>query len=185
MQKGIELESDSKSWFELRIPYVKKVFEFFTKQGFDLVPLDFTLPHLGEGIMMMVEAAAAFDEFTRSDTDDLIEDQKWPRYHRTHRFVPAVEYLQAARYRTKMIQKMDEIMKDVDVYIEVTWSTNYSTNVTGLPIVVVPCGFTGRGFPISVTFVGKPFQEEKVLAVAKAFQDATDYHQRKPKLVLS
>ncbi len=178
--KGIEQDSEQKEWFESRSPYVKKVFDFFTKNGFDLVPLDIQIPHIGEGIMMLVEAAAAFDEFTRSNADDLVEDQKWPGYHRTHRFVPAVEYLQAARYREIVIQKMNEIMKDVDVYIEMTWSTNWSTNVTGLPIVIVPCGFTNRGQPRSVTFVGKLYQEAKLMAVAKAFQDATDYHMKKP-----
>jgi len=179
-KNGIAQNDDQKDWFKSRSSYIKKVFDIFTKMEFDLVPLDIQLPHKGEGIMMLVEAAAAFDEFTRSNMDDEVEDQKWPIYHRAHRFVPAVEYLQAARYRTIMIQKMDEIMKDVDVYIEMTWSTNWSTNVTGLPIVVVPCGFHRNGQPTSVTFVGKHFQEAKLMAVAKAFQDATDYHLKHP-----
>jgi Asp-tRNA(Asn)/Glu-tRNA(Gln) amidotransferase A subunit family amidase len=179
-RKGIEQDEEQKSWFKSRKPYIKEVFEFFKKKGFDLIPLDIQLPHQGEGIMMLVEASAAFDEFTRSTTDDQIEDQKWPNYHRAHRFVPAVEYLQAARYRSQMIQEMNEIMKEVDVYIEMTWSTNWSTNVTGLPIVVVPCGFLKNGQPTSVTFVGKPYQEAKLMAVAKAFQDATAYHLEKP-----
>lgn len=179
-ENGIPLEEDQRSWFNSRSPYIRKVLELFTNMGFDLIPLDINLPHKGEGIMMLVEAAAAFDEFTRSDMDDKVEDQKWPNYHRAHRFVPAVEYLQAARYRTIMIKKMNEIMKDVDVYIEMTWSSNWSTNVTGLPIVVVPCGFQRNGQPTSVTFVGKLYQEAKLLAVAKAFQDATNYHLKHP-----
>lgn len=182
--KGIEQDPEQKEWFESRSKDIKKVFSFFTEKGFDLVPLDFQIPHIGEGIMMLVEAAAAFDEFTRTNIDDQVEDQKWPNYHRIHRFVPAVEYLQAARYREIVIQKMNEIMKGVDVYIEMTWSTNYSTNVTGLPIVIVPCGFTNSGQPRSVTFVGKLYQEEKVMAVAKAFQDATDYHLQKPPMFI-
>jgi len=177
---GIEQEEDQKSWFNSRKKYTKKVFEFFEEKGFELIPLDIQLPHKGEGIMMLVEASAAFDEFTRGTTDDQVEDQKWPNYHRAHRFVPAVEYLQAARYRTQMIQEMNEIMKDIDVYIEMSWSTNWSTNVTGLPIVVVPCGFHKSGQATSVTFVGKPFQEAKIMAVAKAYQDATDYHLKRP-----
>ncbi len=179
-EKGIALDAEQKSWFDSRSKDIKKVLDFFTDEGFSLVPLDIQIPHIGEGIMMMVEAAAAFDEFTRSNTDDLVEDQKWPNYHRINRFVPAVEYLQAARYREIVIQEMHEIMKEVDVYIEMTWSTNWSTNVCGLPIVVVPCGFTSRGQPRSVTFVGKLYQEAKLMAVAKAFQDATDYHLKKP-----
>ena len=179
-KNGITQDKDQKRWFESRSSYIKKVFDLFTQKDFDLVPLDIQLPHKGEGIMMLVEAAAAFDEFSRGKMDDEVEDQKWPKYHRAHRFVPAVEYLQAARCRSLMIQKMNEIMKNVDVYIEMTWSTNWSTNVTGLPIVIVPCGFHLNGQPTSVTFVGKPYQEEKVLAVAKKFQDATGYHLRQP-----
>ncbi len=179
-KNGIPQNEDQKDWFKSRSSYTKKAFDIFSKMGFDLIPLDIQLPHKGEGIMMLVEASAAFDEFTRSNIDDEVEDQKWPIYHRAHRFVPAVEYLQAARYRTIMIKKMNEIMKDVDVYIEMTWSTNWSTNVTGLPIVVVPCGFHRNGQPTSVTFVGKHHQEAKLMAVAKAFQDATDFHFKQP-----
>lgn len=182
-KKGIPQDEDQKDWFSERSPFIKKVFEVFSQKGFDLIPLDFKLPHKGEGIMMLVEAAAAFDEFTRSNIDDEVEDQKWPIYHKAHRFVPAVEYLQAARYRTIMIQEMNKIMKDVDVYIEMTWSTNWSTNVTGLPIVVVPCGFHKGGRPTSVTFVGKHHQEAKLIAVAKAFQDATKFHLKHPEWV--
>lgn len=179
-KNGIALDNDQKNWFKSRRPFIKKVFELFEHKGFNLIPLDFKLPDQGEGIMLEVEAAAAFDEFTRGKEDDQVEDQKWPRYHRIHRFVPAVEYLQAARYRELMVQKMNDILKDVDVYIEMTWSTNWNTNLTGLPIVVVPCGFHRDGQPTSVTFVGKPYQEDKVLAVAKVFQDATDFHLNKP-----
>jgi len=183
--KGIPLDAESKDWFESRSPAITKVLVWFADRGFDLVPLDIQLPHIGEGIMMEVEAAAAFDEFTRGLTDDLVEDQKWPRYHRIHRFVPAVEYLQAARYRSLLIQKMNDILKNVDVYMEMTWSTNWSTNVTGLPIVVVPCGFLDNGEPTSVTFVGKLYQEDKLLAVAKAYQDATGHHLKRPKLAIA
>ncbi len=180
--RGIPLDAESKDWFESRSAAIKKVLAWFAQQGFDLIPLDIELPHIGEGIMMEVEAAAAFDEFTRSLLDDQVEDQKWPKYHRIHRFVPAVEYLQAARYRSLLIQKMHDILKDVDVYLEMTWSTNWSTNVIGLPIVVVPCGFLDNGEPTSVTFVGKLYQEDKLLAVAKAYQDATGHHLKRPSL---
>lgn len=159
-----------------------KVLHYFRQRGFTLIPLEFELAHLGEGYMMEIEAAAAFDEFTRSEVDDLVEDQKWPTYHRIHRFVSGVDYLQAARYRSRLIQKMHEALADVDVYIEITWSNNWSTNVTGHPIVVLPCGFFDSGRPFSITFVGKPFQEDKLLAVAKAFQDSTKFHLKHPQM---
>ena len=80
------------------------------------------------------------------------------------------------------MKKMDEALKNIDCYIEISWSNNWSTNVTGHPIVVVPCGFFRNGMPLSITFVGKLFQEAKLLAVAKVYQDGTDFHLRHPKL---
>ena len=159
----------------------KKVLNFFRELGFDLVPLDFEMPHSGEGFILETEAAAAFDEFTRSNLDDLMQDDKWPNYFRRYRFVPAVEYIQATRYRSLIIEEMNNVLKDVDVYIEITWSNNWSTNSTGHPIVAVPIGFIGQR-PISITFVGKLFGEAETLAVAKAFQDATNHHLMHPGL---
>ena len=182
-----ELMNNPKSGSELqyrkgeRTAY-KRVLNFLEGQGCDLVPLDFEIDHSKEGIMMLVEAAAAHDEFTRGNLDDLVENQKWPNYHRRYRFVPAVEYLQAARYRSRVINQMHQAMKDIDLYVEITWSNNWSTNETGHPIVVVPCGHLDGWRPLTVTLVGKLFGEAELLAIAKVFQDATDHHLKRPGL---
>ena len=160
----------------------KKVLSFLERQGCELVPLDFEIDHSKEGIMMLVEAAAAHDEFTRGNLDDHVADQKWPNYHRRYRFVPAVEYLQAARYRSRVINQMHQVMKNIDLYVEITWSNNWSTNESGHPIVVVPCGHLDGWRPATATLVGKLFGEAEILAVAKAFQDATDHHLKRPSL---
>jgi len=160
----------------------KKMLSFLESQGCELVPLDFEIDHSKEGIMMLVEAAAAHDEFMRGNLDDLVEDQKWPNYHRRYRFVPAVEYLQAARYRSRVINQMHQAMKDIDLYVEITWSNNWSTNESGHPIVVVPCGHLEGWRPATVTLVGQLFGEVEILAVAKAFQDATNHHLKRPSL---
>lgn len=153
-----------------------KVLDFFREQGFDLVPLDFDVnPSGAVGLTMMCENAAAADEMFRSNQDDLFKDQKWPDYWRTHRFVPAVEYLQAARARSLAIEELNKALEEIDVYIEVTWTSCWLTNVTGHPLVVVPCGFIGAT-PVSVSFVGKLFGEAELLAVAKAYQDGTGFH---------
>ena len=159
-----------------------KVLDFFRELGIDLVPLDFDInPMSAVGLTMMCENASAADEMFRSGQDDLIEDPKWPNYWREHRFVPAVEYLQASRYRSMVIQEMNQVFQDVDVYIEITWTSCWLTNTTGHPVLVVPCGFHS-GRPVSISFVGRLFGEVELLAVAKAFQDGTDYHQRHPEL---
>jgi Asp-tRNA(Asn)/Glu-tRNA(Gln) amidotransferase A subunit family amidase len=183
-----ELMDDPKSETEIRYrkgvrSACRGVLEFLEERGCKLVPLDFEIDHSSEGVMMMVEAAAAHDEFTRGNLDDRVKDQKWPDYHRQHRFVPAVEYLQAARYRSRIIHQMQQVMEDLDLYVEITWSNNWTTNVTGQPIVVIPCGHLDGWRPVTATLVGKLFGEGEILAVAKAFQDATDHHLKRPALV--
>ena len=78
---------------------------------------------------------------------------------------------------------MQQVMEDLDLYVEITWSNNWTTNVTGQPIVVIPCGHLDGWRPVTATLVGKLFGEGEILAVAKAFQDATDHHLKRPALV--
>jgi Asp-tRNA(Asn)/Glu-tRNA(Gln) amidotransferase A subunit family amidase len=76
---------------------------------------------------------------------------------------------------------MNEIMRDVDVFVEVAHSNTQLTNLTGHPAVIVPCGFVD-GRPIAIVFVGKLFGEAETLAVAKAYQDVTGFHLKHPVL---
>jgi amidase len=61
----------------------------------------------------------------------------------------------------------------------------YFVTVTGLPAVSVPCGFTPEGLPVGVQIVGRHQDEFGVLQLAYAFQEATQYWQRRPPLVAS
>ena len=132
------------------------------------------------------EAAAAFDELTLNNRDDLLvaqDEWAWPNTFRAARFIPAVEYIQANRARTILIEKMNEKMKDIDVYIAPSFSSNLLlTNLTGHPCVVLPTGFENPSSPNSVTFIGKLFDEANLLGVAKVFQDATNFHKQHPKM---
>ncbi|MDH4220098.1 MAG: amidase, partial [Candidatus Aminicenantes bacterium] len=56
------------------------------------------------------------------------------------------------------------------------------TNLTGHPTVVVPNGFDEQNSPTSISFIGNLFEEAKTLLLAKAFQDATEFHLKHPKL---
>jgi len=106
----------------------------------------------------------------------------WPNSFRASRFIPAVEYLQANRLRTKLIQDMETKLKDIDVYISPAFgNANLTlTNLSGHPCVVLPNGFRPEGRPTSITFMGKLFGEGKLLEVAKIYQDATDFHKKHP-----
>ena len=156
--------------------------------GAKLNPIELPKYPINEiGFVLSVEAAAAFDELTRSGKDDQMVSQRrfsWPTTFRTARLIPAVEYVQANRVRQLVIQEMQKLMKDIDVYVTPSFGgTNLAlTNLTGHPCVVLPNGFTKEGTPTSITFQGKLFGEAILLAVAKAYQDATDHHLKHPKL---
>lgn len=156
--------------------------------GVELIPID--LPQYPIGAMSFIlsaEAAAAFDELTRSDRDDLLVrqiDEAWPNAFRTARMIPAVEYVQANRLRTIVMKSMAELMADMDVYVAPSFEGDNSllTNLTGHPAVVVPNGFNAENIPTSITFIGKLYGEAKALALAKAYQDATGFHLKHPQL---
>ncbi len=156
--------------------------------GAVLIPIE--LPNTAArdiGFILTAESAAAFDELTRTNQDDLLLRQtknSWPNSFRASRFIPAVEYINANRIRYMLIQEMKKIFEKVDLYISPSWQgINLAlTNLTGHPAVVVPNGFLKNGTPTSITFMGNLFDEGRLIAVAKAFQEATDHHKKYPKL---
>jgi Asp-tRNA(Asn)/Glu-tRNA(Gln) amidotransferase A subunit family amidase len=154
--------------------------------GANLIPIELPdYPVNDLSFILSAEAAAAFDELTRSGKDDLLVRQiknAWPNAFRAARFLPAVEYIQANRVRYLVIQAMEKLMTSIDVYVTPSFggSNLLLTNLTGHPCVVLPNGFDQKGSPISISFVGRLYDEATTLAVAKAFQDATNFHQKHP-----
>lgn len=156
--------------------------------GINLVPIELPdYPIDAINFILRVEAAAAFDELTRSNKDDLLVRQNrgaWPNTFRLARMIPAVEYIQANRFRTIIMKAMAELMSDIDVYVVPTRGNNnlLLTNLTGHPAVVLPNGFTERGTPTSISFTGRLYGEAEMLALAKRYQDSTDFHLKHPML---
>ena len=91
--------------------------------GVDLIPFELPeFPVENISFILWAEAAAAFDELTRSGQDELMVRQiqrAWPNVFRASRFIPAVEYIQANRARHILIQKMAEQMKAVDLFRDI------------------------------------------------------------------
>lgn len=186
----------------LKIGYLKKDFESnysfkktdslslekIREMGVQLIPVKLPeLPYSLISFILSAEAAAAFDELTRCDKDDLMVRQgekHWPNTFRSARFIPAVEYINANRFRYLVMKEMNNIFEKVDLYIAPSWKGGnlFLTNLTGNPCVVVPNGFSEKGRPTSFCFVGRLFDEGTILAVAKKFQDATDFHLQHPKM---
>jgi len=156
--------------------------------GVELVPFDLPdFPVYNLSFILSAEAAAAFDELTRNNRDDLLVRQTggaWPNSFRQARLIPAVEYIQANRLRTLLMQQMAEKMKKIDVYIAPRrGGANLSiTNLTGHPAVLVPNGHNEKEGPTPISFIGDLFEEAKALRAAKAFQDAAGFHLKHPDL---
>lgn len=152
--------------------------------GIELKPIE--LPKFDAealGFILSTEAAAAFDDLTRSGNLDQMsqppERSSWVETFRLHRFVPAVEYIQANRARYLLMQEFDRLFSSIDLFVG---SALGPTNLTGHPEISIPHGFDQRGQPTSLRFTGKLFGEEEILLLAHAFQSKTDFHLRRPKL---
>ena len=164
----------------------ERALETLKSLGIELQPIQLPdLPFNAMAFILTVEAAAAFDDLTRSDRDDELVNQSasaWPTAFRRARMVPAVEYIQANRVRTLLMRQMAELMNEIDVYVTPTLQSLYLGNFTGHPIISVPNGFTDRGEPTSIGFVGRLYGEAELLALAAGYQNATDHHLKHPTL---
>ncbi len=154
--------------------------------GVELVPVELPdLPVDALSFILHAEAAAAFDELSRGTGDDQLMRQDangWPTRFRVGRTVPAVDYLQANRVRRLAMQEMARILNGLDVYLSPTYggSNLLLTILTGHPAVVLPNGFRRNGTPTSITFMGNLFHDAEAMLLAKAYQDATGFHLRRP-----
>lgn len=151
--------------------------------GIDVVPFD--LPQVDIAAIDFIrwaETAAAFETHTRAGTLGDIEagpeQSARPADIRAGYFIPAVEFIQANRYRLRAIEKMQTAMADIDVFIG---EYGLLTNRLGLPILSVPCGFF-EGSPVALHLTGKWFGEAALLSLAHAFQSQTSHHLQHPVL---
>ena len=186
--------------------YELAALEKLRAMGVNLIPVELPdLPWEAMVSLLTAEAAAAFDDLTMSGRDALLTEQgpeDWPNAFRMARFYPAVEYIQANRARMLGVEKMRELFEKVDVIV--TPSTDkqlMATNLTGNPAVIVPNGLRGSdappppavddgdhddiggpGTPVSITFLGGLYEDAKVAAFARAYQEATGFHKAHPTL---
>jgi len=112
-------------------------------------------------------------------------------------------YGKAQAVRTLIKRDFDEAFKDVDVIVTPTMPTpafklgekvqdplqmylsdiyTISVNLAGVPAIVVPCGFSSGKLPIGLQVIGRPFEEDKIIRAAYAYEQETDWHKKKPML---
>jgi Asp-tRNA(Asn)/Glu-tRNA(Gln) amidotransferase A subunit family amidase len=173
--------------------------------GVTLLPLELPdLPFEAMTPLLTAEAAAAFDELTMTGRDRLLTRQgpeDWPNDFRVARFCPAVEYIEANRARSLGILAMAKLFEQADVLVASTNSEQLVvTNLTGHPAVIVPDGLRGSdapvppadipiddqsggpGTPVSITFLAGHYQDAKLCAFARAYQQAAGFGKLHPKL---
>jgi aspartyl-tRNA(Asn)/glutamyl-tRNA(Gln) amidotransferase subunit A len=117
--------------------------------------------------------------------------------------IRAVDYLRGLEGQQQLRAEVEEQCAKIDVLVMPTTASTASRiedelsasgrevhihrltcpfNLTGQPVISLPCGFDSRGLPVGLQIVGRRFDEETVLRVAHAYEQATDWHLRRPPL---
>jgi aspartyl-tRNA(Asn)/glutamyl-tRNA(Gln) amidotransferase subunit A len=172
--------------------------------------VDVSIPHAetarqASRVTMMAEAYAYHEPDLKS------KPELYGKYTRQSfqlgAFFSAADYIQAQRVRPLVRQECAEAFATdggVDVLIVPTMASVAPTfagydpdammrsygftpiwNLTGLPALSIPCGFSAGGLPIGMQVVGRPFAEPTVFKVADAYQQITDWHLRESDLAAS
>ncbi|CAL5229954.1 g13383 [Coccomyxa viridis] len=163
-------------------------------RGVKVVPFELNYTTPANDIILAVmasEAAANFDYWQRSHRDDTNRRQDfWPPLLRLARMIPAVEYIQAQRARTALLQEVVGLMAEagIDAFIGNTSEELAMANLASLPTIAVPLGTqplkdapdSPRKRPISLGIFGSPQTDTNVLALAMAFQNSTRHHLQQP-----
>ena len=176
------------------------------KMGVSLIPIEIPkFPFSDITPVLEAEAAAAFDDLTRSGRDALLAGQSpgdWPNAFRVAHFYSAVDYIQAMRARTLAIAEITKLFDTVDIIVTPSQGIQLTaTNLTGHPAVIVPNGVRGDdapkpvsdedgslqnaggpGTPVSLTFLGALYSDARLAAFARAYQEATGFHRLHPQL---
>ena len=113
-------------------------------------------------------------------------------------------YLKAQKVRTLIKKDFDDAFKNCDILLTPTAPTpafkigekfdnpiqmylsdifTISVNLAGVPAISIPCGFSKDGLPIGLQIIGRHFNEETIIRAAYTFEQNTDYHTKRPKIV--
>jgi aspartyl-tRNA(Asn)/glutamyl-tRNA(Gln) amidotransferase subunit A len=162
---------------------------------------DVTVPHIWDApsfMVIMASEAFAYHERDLREQPEKYGDLLRERLMSGGLYTGA-EYVQAMRLRERLRQSMLDVLQTVDLLATPTspkpaptFTAMYDTtigfprsntppfNLTGLPTLALPNGFSSDGLPISLQLTGRPFDEATVLRVGHAYERATDWHTRRP-----
>ena len=150
--------------------------------------------------ILNAESASVFEDFIESGA---VAGLTAPECHHPHArlMIPAQDYIRALRIRGKVARIADEVMSSYDAIVGPTRAVTATPidqdfrgvvagtardtmgavgNSAGLPAISVPSGFSDEGLPTGIQFMGRAYDENRILAVARAYQSMTDWHTRHP-----
>jgi Asp-tRNA(Asn)/Glu-tRNA(Gln) amidotransferase A subunit family amidase len=184
--------------------YNRAALDVLKRMGVTLIPVKLPdLPWAAMTAVLEAEGAASFDELTRSGADAKLNAQKkgdWPNTFRVARLYSAVDYIQAQRARSVGIAAMAEVFRTVDLIVTPSTGPQLRiTNLTGHPAVIVPNGVRGDdapaplstedgsednvggpGTPVSITFLGGLYDDARLAAFARAYQQTSGFERLHP-----
>lgn len=176
------------------------VLEVFKKRRMELT--EAKLPDLpyneAAEIIIMAEGSSAFENLIRSGRVNELADGSQVVGLLSGLSIPAVDYLRAMRVRAEAMRAVATVFETCDVLmaptllqgappvdrsLNETWvnmgGNGGFANLTGLPSISVPMGFTADGLPLGLEIIGAPYEEAKVIALAHLFQQETDWHRQR------
>lgn len=151
-------------------------------------------------VIIAAEGSSAFENLIRSGKVTGLADKSQVIGLLSGLSLSAVDYLKAMRVRAEALQAVAKVFDTCDVLmaptllqgappvdrsLNDTWvnmgGNGGFANLTGLPSISVPMGFTKDGLPLGLEIIGAPYEEAKLLALAQMFQQDTDWHRKRPK----
>jgi aspartyl-tRNA(Asn)/glutamyl-tRNA(Gln) amidotransferase subunit A len=157
--------------------------------------------------VISAEAASIFEDFIRSGQVDQMADRGQAAGLKAALEIPAVDYLKAMRIRSLVRQAFRDLFVNVDLLLAPARDQPAppvagrlvrgpaigesgggrglrdiipAGNLAGLPAISLPCGFAGGVLPLGISIIGRPFFDNHVIGVGRAFQAHTDWHRRRP-----
>lgn len=133
---------------------------------------------------LSVEAAAAFDDITRSGAVNEMTYSLWPNIFRQHRYVTAVEHLQSQRLRRLLQESFEDALGEFDVILAPDRGSHLllTTNLTGHPQLYVPLGPDEKGRPLGVSLIGRLYEEDLLVALGDLIYRSSPMRHLRPNL---
>jgi Asp-tRNA(Asn)/Glu-tRNA(Gln) amidotransferase A subunit family amidase len=177
------------AWFEGPNAALSDTLAAARDAGLELVERKVT-PPCDPGVLvssLMAEAAASFEDMTRTDADDLLSwqaDEAWPNSFRRTAFLPAVHVVQVERIRRAFMRWMREVLDGVDMLVVPPYAGGMLvvTNATGHPSLCLRAGFDAPNAPRSITLIGRPFEEQRLIEVGAALERRLDVAGKRPEM---